>query len=251
MSHYDAAFFDYTSSLAVRSAEHLLPHLLKHLHISSVADFGCGQGAWLSVWKKLGVRDVLGIDGDYVEPDQLLVEPAEFVPHDLSTTLDLGRRFDIVQSLEVAEHLPLAASNSFVDTLIRHGQIIFFSAAPRGQGGVHHINEQDYGFWRDLFAARGYVLIDSLRRDILHDRQIEPWYRYNSFLFVNDDSLVELPSELARHLIPATEPVPDVSPPLYKLRKWIFGHLPLALMTPLAKAKDMFLGQVCKRVRRP
>lgn len=28
----------------------------------SVADFGCGTGSWLSVYKKFGVKDVLGID---------------------------------------------------------------------------------------------------------------------------------------------------------------------------------------------
>jgi hypothetical protein len=58
MPSYDSAFFDYVNSGAVRSAERLLPLLACELTLRSVPDVGCGQGAWLSVWRRLGAEVV-------------------------------------------------------------------------------------------------------------------------------------------------------------------------------------------------
>ncbi|MDP6884692.1 MAG: hypothetical protein QF830_11185, partial [Rhodospirillales bacterium] len=43
-------------------------------------------------------------------------------------------------SLEVAEHLPPDAAETFVATLVAHGRLVLFSAAPPGQGGLNHVN---------------------------------------------------------------------------------------------------------------
>ena len=89
----------------------MLPH-----PVQSVLDVGCGAGAWLTVWKSLGA-ETLGLDGNYVRPEQLLISPGEFSAVDLSASFSLDRRFDLAQSLEVAEHLP-ASSGGFVDSLV-------------------------------------------------------------------------------------------------------------------------------------
>ena len=156
MYEYDEQFYRYISENAARSARGLLPVLLEvlPLEIESVLDVGCGAGAWLQVWKTLGAR-VLGLDGDYVQPGQLLVEAGEFQAQDLSRDFDLGRRFTLAQSLEVAEHLPEASAAGFVASLCRHADLVLFSAAPPGQGGENHINERPYAYWRDLFQAQG------------------------------------------------------------------------------------------------
>ena len=125
----------------------------------------------------------IGIDGDYVNREHLLIPPDSFMPLNLVTEFDLGMHFDLVQSLEVAEHLPAKSASSFVKSVIKHSDLVLFSAAPKGQGGDHHINEQSYDYWRALFAEHGYIAIDYLRPIILHDKRIEPWYRYNMLLF--------------------------------------------------------------------
>src|SRR5271165_1063667 len=84
-----------------------------HLNPKSVVDVGCGIGTWLKVWSELGAEDILGVDGDYVRQDQLLIPPDRFKAMDLSNPLALKRKFDLVQSLEVAEHLPPAAAGPF------------------------------------------------------------------------------------------------------------------------------------------
>ena len=243
MTTYDAKFFDYVNSGAVRSAERVLPHLLQHLTINSILDVGCGQGAWLSVWERLGVKDIIGIDGDYVSQTSLLISPNSFKSANLTHRFNFGRRFDLVQCLEVAEHLPLSSSAILVDSLIEHGDIVLFSSAPKGQGGDHHINEQDYEFWRRQFARHGYAPFDFLRPLLLDDDQIEPWYRYNLFLYVSAICIDKLPIAIARCRVPCEETLHDLSPLTYRLRKWAVSFLPIPIMTLLAKIKESYVSR--------
>lgn len=244
VSNYDAAFFDYVNSGSVSSAQRLLPAIREALPIASVLDVGCGQGAWLSVWKQIGVEDILGIDGDYVERDRLLIPESRFKSEDLSRPFSLGRKFDLVQSLEVAEHLPKASAASFVKQLCGHGEIILFSAAPPGQGGDHHINEQSYEFWRELFQQNDYHAFDFVRPLIAnHLDEVEPWYRYNTFLYVAHTRVAMLPEPILATLVPETTRLTDVSPPLYRLRKVLVNLLPVSLMTRVAKVKERYVAR--------
>src|SRR5256885_15969550 len=114
----------------------------------------------------------------------MLIDAANLRAADLANPIDLGRRFDLVQSLEVAEHLPAVKAESFVDTLIAHGSLVLFSAALPGQGGENHVNEQPLDYWRDIFRSRGYLPVDYLRPLITGDPAIQSWYRYNILLYV-------------------------------------------------------------------
>ena len=238
MYEYDEQFYRYISENSARSARGLLPVLLEALprEIESVLDVGCGAGAWLQVWKTLGA-EVLGLDGEYVQPGQLLVHDAEFKAQDLSCEFDLGRRFSLAQSLEVAEHLPAASAAGFVASLCRHADLVLFSAAPPGQGGENHINEQPYAYWRDLFQAQGYSGYDVVRPPLMRDAAIMPWYRYNTFLYASNACPQAVLEALAPCAIPETGPVPDLSPGTYQLRKRIIRLLPPGASTSIARIK--------------
>ena len=76
-------------------------------------DIGCGVGPWLRAALDLGASEVLGMDGDYIDPATLMIDPSAFIPADLaamSLKEALGDRaaapFDLVICMEVAEHLP-------------------------------------------------------------------------------------------------------------------------------------------------
>lgn len=237
MPNYDAAFFQYVNSGAVRSAERMLPLLTRELSIGSALDVGCGQGAWLSVWSKLGA-EVVGIDGDYVDTRRLLIPQSCFLPRDLKEEFSLGRRFDVVQSLEVAEHLPAARAAGFVASLVRHGDLILFSAAPPGQGGDHHVNEQPYDYWREHFGRHGYTALDYVRPLLRDEQTVEPWYRYNTLLYASAQRLPLLPDAIRRTALPAGHRVRDVSPLPYRLRKAAIALLPVWAMTGIAKVKE-------------
>jgi len=243
MTTYDAAFFEYVNSGAIGSAEQLLPLLVDNIEINSVLDIGCGQGAWLTVWKRLGIDDLTGVDGDYVDREALLVGHDRFISHDLTKDFDLNRRYDLVQSLEVAEHLPEDCAARFVSSLVRHSGLVLFSAAAKGQGGDNHVNEQDYDYWRALFFKHGYIAVDYLRPLILHDARIEPWYRYNTFLYASPERFQILPISIQKCRVDEGDALVDLSPLLYKFRKAIVGLLPVSTMSRMAKLKERFVAK--------
>jgi SAM-dependent methyltransferase len=188
---YDAKYFDEQSDGSLQSALHVLPAVIDFVHPQSVLDVGCGVGTWLRAFQQLGIADVLGVDGDYVDIGRLRIEAARFNSADLEQPVDLGRRFDLVMSLEVAEHIDRQYADTFVDTLIRHGDRVLFSAAIPGQGGTHHVNEQWPEYWIGRFAARGFTCLDPFRERLWHDDGICVCYRQNLLLFVRSTVLKE------------------------------------------------------------
>src|SRR2546423_289747 len=109
--NYDDRFFDYIERGARRSARHVIPFLCKQLHVSSVVDIGCGRGVWVDEWCRNGIGEALGVDAEYIDTHRLAIPKERFAAFDLSKPIHLGRRFDLVQSLEVAEHLPASKAD--------------------------------------------------------------------------------------------------------------------------------------------
>ena len=173
------------------SAAVVVPLVLDLVRPMSVVDVGCGTGAWLAAFKRQGVADVLGIDGPHIEAAQLEIEPSEFVSADLAQPLDIDRKFDLAVSLEVAEHLPEAASDQFIDVLTRLAPAVLFSAAVPHQGGEHHVNEQWPAFWIERFAACGFGALDPFRRLLWQRPDVDWWYAQNLLLFVRQDRMPE------------------------------------------------------------
>jgi Methyltransferase domain len=234
---YDDKYFDYVVRGARRSARHVIPFLHGHLRVSSVVDIGCGRGVWIDEWRRSGVEDVLGVDGDYVSADRLLMPKERFAAFDLSKPIRLGRRFDLVQSLEVAEHIPASKSEVFIDSLVAHSDLILFSAAVPGQGGEFHINEQPFEYWREKFSMRGFEVVDCLRPSIINVREIEPWYRYNTFLYVHGKALDRIPPSFRRTKLRRDELIADFAPLTWRLRNLTFRYLPQPVVQRIARLK--------------
>jgi SAM-dependent methyltransferase len=234
---YQELFFDYIEQGARRSARAIIPHLTRALRCASLLDVGCGPGAWLAEYQKAGVDDVIGVDGDYVNRDRLLVPRERFRPLDVSQPFDLGRRFELVQSLEVAEHLSPHSSATFVRNLVAHGDRVLFSAAVPGQGGENHTNEQTLEFWRGLFAQHGFVPFDFIRPLVAGNGDVEPWYAYNTLLYVRDASLDTLPDEVRNARVLEKARIPDVSPMAHRIRCALLKPLPVWLVSWLAVLK--------------
>ena len=234
MHEYGDNFYAFLSSFAVRSAERVVPLVLAATGARSVADFGCGHGAWLSVYRAAGL-EVAGADGPYVKRERLLIPPENFTPGNLEEGIDFGRRFDLVQSLETAEHLPARKAAGFVATLVKHADFVLFSAAVPGQGGEHHINEQPLANWRKLFAAQGYVACDIVR-PVLHDQaDVQRWYRFNTILYVKETRLPELPAAVRAAAIPSEMNLAEYWPLRYRLQHAVINALPRAAVNALAR----------------
>lgn len=239
MEHsYDNSFMDYTDRSSRYSAGVITGLMRNALSIGSVLDVGCAKGTWLAAWRESGVSDVAGVDGDYVDTSALHIPGDNFTAADLSTPIDLGRRFDLVQSLEVAEHVRADAADQFVANLVRHSiGAILFSAAPPGQGGEFHVNEQPYEYWRTKFRAAGYEAHDYVRPLIAGDHQISFWYRYNTFLYLTADRSSSAPNAVQQSLVPPDSTLPDVSPLTFRARKSLIRCLPYSWQHQLARIK--------------
>ena len=234
---YNADFYDYIDDGSRASARTVAPLLLAEMSVASLLDVGAGHGAWASEWSRAGVAEVIAVDGDYVKPDQLVIPPASFRAHDLSTPLDLGRKFDLVQSLEVAEHLPGDKAALFVETLTRHGDVVLFSAAVPHQGGEHHVNEQPPEYWRKLFGANGYEPFDWLRPRLAGQGYVKPWYRFNSFLYANEAGQQRLSAAILAARVAHGRPLSIGGDFSWGVRRAMVRLMPTSLVKPVAMVK--------------
>jgi hypothetical protein len=235
---YNEKFMAYAAMSSRYAASKIVGLVNDALHVKSVLDIGCAGGEWLNAWHAGGVENFHGIDGEYVRPDFLKIPQARFTSANLAKSFSLGKRFDLVQSLEVAEHIEPAATEIFIENIVRHAErFVLFSAAVPGQGGENHLNEQQYDFWRQQFVARDFSMFDFVRPLVAGDRQISFWYRYNVFLFVRNACAINLASRVAITRIEAGQAISDVSPWWFQLRKKAVSSLPNSTQTLLAKCK--------------
>jgi hypothetical protein len=190
---YDPAYYNLVLQDSLSAARHVVPMFVSLVSPQSVVDVGSGVGTWLSIFREVGVTDVLGIDGAYVQPEMLMIPPECFFAHDVTKPITIGRRFDLAMSLEVAEHLPATCAASFVDQLVGLSDIVAFSAAIPGQGGHSHINEQWQDYWRKLFEARGYAMVDCIRNRFWQNSEVICYYSQNMFLYVDQRVLASRP----------------------------------------------------------
>ncbi len=241
---YSDKFFEYISEGSRNSAQAVC-RILAPLFArdgGDILDVGCGQGVWTREFGNIpGVGQAIGIDGTYVNTAQLVIPVDNFIGHDLTTPLSLDRKFTLSVSLEVGEHLPNAASAELVATLVKHADIVLFSAAIPGQGGESHINEQPLEFWRELFARHGYEPLDVIRPALVGHPEVEPWYRYNSLLYVAKDRLGSLPEALSAAPVPAGQRFKSYASLWWKLRCAILRLMPRGIIEKLAQAKHAWI----------
>ena len=237
---YSHDFYDYIDAGSRRSARAVAGLLLPEMKIASLLDVGAGHGAWVAEWLAAGVKDVVAVDGDYVQRDQLAIPAGNFLAHDLATPLDLKRRFDLVQTLEVAEHLPHAKADLFVDNLVTHGDVILFSAAVPHQGGEHHVNAQPPEYWRAKFAARGFATFDFVRPAVADKGDVMPWYRFNSYLYANAAGQKRLSKAILATRVADDQKLTIGGDVKWALRRAAVRMIPTALVKPIAVAKAKF-----------
>lgn len=240
---YTEGFFDFNTAVSRASAEVIVPLVFNLVQPRSVLDVGCARGLWLSVWKEAGVDVVVGVDGPYIDPESLLIPKECFHPLDVSRPISLEHSFDLVQSLEVAEHIPADSADTFVDSLCRHGDVVLFSAAPPGQGGRHHINEQPLDYWRHKFATHGYRPYDAVRGQVVGNTKVLPWYRYNTLLYANDAGARRLDADVLRYALDPESNIPEVAPLAWRMRRTAVRHLPRWTVEALSSIRKVMQRQ--------
>lgn len=231
-----------------KAAKEIVPKIIELIHPTSVVDIGCGIGTWLSVFEDFGVKDVLGIDGDYVNRTLLHIEEKKFISSDLTKPLKLDRKFDLAICLEVAEHLPEESANTFVENLVSLSDIILFSAAIPDQGGQNHINEQWPVYWQEKFKEHKFELHDFIRSDIWLNKNVDWWYKQNMLLVLKESSQIFLNK---------SNILPVIHPELYSYKILQLDAIDPALKDlapgkiPFDVALKIFLRAVKKKIKHP
>ena len=218
------------------SAHVILSILFERYRPRSLVDVGCGLGTWLSVAKELGVAEIAGVEGAWLDRKLARVDSSRITTADLEKPFDLGRRFDLAMTLEVAEHLSEEAAAGFIESITRHADVVLFSAAIPFQGGHHHVNERFPDYWRQIFAARGYVPVDFIRPRIWERSDVLLWLRQNVLLYARE-SLTRDGGPFAG--LAATGPLALVHPDMYieRLTLLLKEHQPL--INALAAGKTL------------
>lgn len=245
MSPYSTRYYEGIKEDSAASAKSVVPLLLQLFPSKTVIDVGCGSGTWAKVYLDAGC-DVLGIDGHVVRPEQLLIPAQRFERHNLNHTLSLNRCFDLVNCLEVAEHLDPARGPSFVADLCRLGDVVIFSAAVPGQGGTHHVNEQWPSYWIPHFQSAGFAPLDCVRWQIWNRTEVAWWYVQNIFAFVKESRVTDFPKACgAVQLMPT-----DVVHPRAYVRATVPAQMSPRMLKEVVKALPYFPGQVMAHFRK-
>ncbi len=201
MDVYDHKFYENQYKGSIRSAEKYLAKLFSDFTPNSVVDFGCGVGSWLYAAENLGVKNLLGLDGDWVSYDQILSGGIDFhhVDFEKAEILDIFGNLsfdafgDLAISVEVAEHFDEKYADKFVAMITRSSNLIIFGAAIPNQGGTNHVNEKPQSYWIEKFKKEGFCCFDYFRPTFWQDPDVEIWYRQNTFLYARESHLGSFP----------------------------------------------------------
>ncbi len=241
---YTAGYYQSIREDSAASAREVVPLLMRLFSPRSVVDVGCGPGTWTAEYKRAGAA-VLGIDGYNVKSEQLLIPAPEFERRNLTEPLRLERRFDLVNCLEVAEHLPATRAASLVQDLCRLGDVVVFSAAVPGQGGTHHINEQWPSYWIAFFRENGFQALDCIRPQIWTNENVASWYAQNMFAFIKQERVAGFPAAVESGR--GTGPIDLVHPRAY-VKATVPQEMSPRMIKEVVKALPHFPGKIAKHL---
>lgn len=190
---YDSEYYSTEARKAsLASAPVIAATIHRELAPRKVIDVGCGTGDVIMALRELGC-EVAGLERSAAAIDVCQSRDLPVRAFDLEQDhASDGAVYDVVVSMEVAEHLPERIADRYVDLLTSLGHIIVFTAAPPGQGGTDHINEQPPEYWHEKFAKRGFRLdahsTQQWQREWRERGQVARWYHLNLMIFRLDQA---------------------------------------------------------------
>ncbi|MGB6059965.1 MAG: class I SAM-dependent methyltransferase [Microthrixaceae bacterium] len=134
----------------------------------SVLDAGCAMGVLVESLRNRGI-EAEGVD---ISEFAIAQVPEQFAPYCRQASLaePLDKKYDLVISIEVLEHIPEVELQKAIDNLCGSTDRILFSSTPFHYEDPTHINIKQPEQWSVEFAKRGFF------RDVGYDASfIEMW----------------------------------------------------------------------------
>lgn len=182
---YDAEFYNFSKEEVSKFVSSFVDIIIKEFNPKSVADIGCGIGLYVNEFDKRGVEAV-GYDGSPYAIKNSVTRKGLLKIGDIRKNLNFDKKYDIVLSIEVAEHIPTKCSDIFVNTLTKCSDVIILTAAQKGQGGTDHINEQPRYFWIKKFEKKNFNFNKSLSEKLsfkMKEKGVPWWIHGNLMIF--------------------------------------------------------------------
>ncbi|MFQ3323672.1 MAG: ABC-type polysaccharide/polyol phosphate transport system ATPase subunit [Pseudomonadales bacterium] len=146
-------------------------HIVKAFDFNSVLEFGSGLGLlakYISENKAVEQYDCIEpnkFQENYQDEGNPKLIPVNIFKQDLEGLF--SSQYDLVCSIEVAEHIPRDKHDFLFDFLAaKSKRWVIFSGARIGQGGHGHIAERDEADWRSEFTSRGFIFDQQRTADI-------------------------------------------------------------------------------------
>ena len=127
-------------------------------HIRTCIDCGCGLGQYVEEITRCGIQ-CDGVEYSARYRKHCGRRGLNILPWDLSApsfSTWPRKAFDLALSIEVAEHVPAMYAEAFVKYLSHASDLVLLTAAPPGQTGTGHVNEQPKSYWINKFVECGY-----------------------------------------------------------------------------------------------
>jgi cyclopropane fatty-acyl-phospholipid synthase-like methyltransferase len=146
----------------------------------TVVDFGCGLGDYAKAFKAKGHK-VEAYDGN---PNTESLTGGIGKVLDLSKPFYLSKKFDVVLSLEVGEHIPKEFEQQFIDNITKHAKKhLIISWAIVGQGGDGHVNCANNDYIIGQIVDRGFKHNANDSQTIRNSTTNASWFAYTIMVF--------------------------------------------------------------------
>lgn len=183
MTTYSDDFYSTMEKGSLESAQEIVPLLVSLYNPKSVVDVGCGTGSFANEFLNMGIAEVIGYEGKWMEAVATLLPKDRYIFQDLTEPVTPSRTYDLCVCLEVAEHIDAVDAPVLIELLTTLSTRIVFSAAIPNQGGNHHVNEQWPLYWSKLFLEKGFYLERDPRLELWNNDNIAACYRQNLLIF--------------------------------------------------------------------
>ncbi|TIL46159.1 class I SAM-dependent methyltransferase [Mesorhizobium sp.] len=159
---YSKSYYQSVEDLELASVPVIATWVRNELGPQNVLDVGCGPGHFIAALVKEGIN-VLGVDISAAAMEAVRHKNLPFMQHDLTNEYPLplidGRKWDLVTSFEVAEHLRPEFADNYLDKLCAVADRVMLTAAEPDANigpGLYHYNEQKNDYWIQKMARRGF-----------------------------------------------------------------------------------------------
>jgi SAM-dependent methyltransferase len=172
---YGSYYFRHDCGIPYERNEHWLnffgeiaDKIIRDLRPASVLDAGCAMGFLVEALRERGV-EAYGVDISEYAISQVHESVSEFC--EVRSLADgLPRRYDLIVSIEVLEHIPPAETSAAIANLCGASDRLLLSTTPDDYAEATHLNVQPAEAWSAALAAEGFF------RDVDRNTSyVTPW----------------------------------------------------------------------------